>query len=183
MAFLATGKTFLDPDQLLNSLELKPCVFADLACGGHGHFVLAAKRRFGEEGRIMAVDLSRVVLSAIQSRLSEEGCSEVELYRGDLETAGGTPIKDGGVDVALLANSLAHFSSPLSALQEAKRLLKINGNLVVVGHKQTSPFFALAGMKEMSEDTVRLLVEEVGLIPERRFDASANHYCLVFRRV
>lgn len=179
---LSTGRTLIDPDRILAEIGAHGRVFADLAAGGHGHFVMAASRQLREPGRVIALNAHAGSHAALLSRISEYQHDRVEAMRADLEADRGTPLNDGEVEVALLANALHTMTSPLKALTEIARILAPQGILAYIGPKEASPFFALAKTRGIGEDTARYLFEEHGFACERRFEAGPHHICLVFRR-
>ena len=96
---------------------------ADLGCGtGQMTAALAPFVR-----HVIAVDGSAAMLQAAKKRL--QGLENVELRRGDLEAL---PIDDGRVDAATLALVLHHLAEPERALTEVARVLKPEGQLLVV---------------------------------------------------
>jgi SAM-dependent methyltransferase len=77
--------------------------------------------------RVIGVDRSRAMLVAARRRT--EGCANVELRRGDLESL---PIATGELDAAVLALVLHYVSDPVAVLAEASRALRPGGRLLVV---------------------------------------------------
>jgi ArsR family transcriptional regulator len=109
-------------------------IVADLGCGT-GSLLLALRRHVA---RVIGVDASDEMLAAAASRLREDddslaaaagARSEVELRRGSLEAL---PIEDGAVDAATMVLVLHHLPAPGAALDEAFRVLKPGGRLLVV---------------------------------------------------
>ena len=98
-------------------------VVGDLACGTGR--VAQALAPFVD--RVIAVDGSKAMLAAAQSRLA--GVASVELREGSLEAL---PIGDGELDAATLFLALHHLPDPARAFLEAARVLKPGGRLLVV---------------------------------------------------
>lgn len=97
-------------------------VVADLGCGtGQATAQLAACVE-----RVIGVDNSPAMLKAARKRT--EGAENVDLRRGDLEAL---PIEDGECDAALLLLALTYVPDPMVVLQEACRILKPGGRLVL----------------------------------------------------
>jgi len=98
-------------------------VVADLGCGtGQVAAALAAVVRL-----VIAVDNSLAMLRAARKRVS--GLVNVDLRRGDLEAL---PIQDGFCDASMLLLALTYAANPPAVLQEARRILRPGGKLVVV---------------------------------------------------
>jgi ArsR family transcriptional regulator len=106
-------------------LSLLPgdAVVADLGCGtGQLSAELAAY-----VGKVIAVDNSLAMLKAAEKRLEDVG--NVELRRGELEAL---PIEDATCDAAMIVLVLSYLAEPEKAIQEAARVLKPGGKLVIV---------------------------------------------------
>jgi ArsR family transcriptional regulator len=97
----------------------------DLGCGTGQ--VSAAISPF--VGRVIAVDASAEMLHAAKTRLRPPMFRNVELRRGELEAL---PIDDNSLDLATMMVVLHHVAEPLRAIQEAGRVLKPGGRLIVV---------------------------------------------------
>jgi ArsR family transcriptional regulator len=96
---------------------------ADLGCGTGA--VTQTIAPFVE--RVIAVDESSAMLTAARKRLS--GLENVDIRNGRLESL---PISDGEVDVALLFLVLHYVAEPERVIDEAVRVLKPHGRLLVL---------------------------------------------------
>jgi ubiquinone/menaquinone biosynthesis C-methylase UbiE len=94
----------------------------DLGCGTGE--ISAALAPF--VAQVIAVDRSGEMLQAARRRVRD--LANVEIRRGELETL---PIDDAVLDAVLLILVLHHVSDPAAALQEAARVVKPGGRLVV----------------------------------------------------
>ncbi|MEY4510139.1 MAG: hypothetical protein RLZZ450_2261 [Pseudomonadota bacterium] len=77
--------------------------------------------------RYVCLDLSPKLLTAARSRLCDE--APVSLVRGDMHAL---PFADARFELVLLFNVLAYADDPARALDEAQRVVKPGGELVVV---------------------------------------------------
>lgn len=77
--------------------------------------------------RVIAVDRSPEMLKAARGRLRD--VANVELRRGELEAL---PIDGGALDAAVMALALSSVEDPPAALEEAVRVLRRPGRLLVV---------------------------------------------------
>jgi SAM-dependent methyltransferase/DNA-binding transcriptional ArsR family regulator len=98
-------------------------VIGDLGCGTG--VVAAELAAFAS--RVIAVDESQEMLSAARERL--EGCGNVELRRGSLESL---PLEAGTLDAAVMSRVLHYVADPVRVLHEARRVLRPDGRLVVI---------------------------------------------------
>ncbi|PYN95235.1 MAG: ArsR family transcriptional regulator [Candidatus Rokuibacteriota bacterium] len=98
-------------------------VVGDLGCGtGHLGEVIAPYVE-----RVIAVDASADMLAAARERLG--GAANVDVREGDLEAL---PIESAALDVAVLSLVLQYAPSPVRVLEEAARVLRDGGRLLVV---------------------------------------------------
>lgn len=98
-------------------------VSVDLGCGT-GEVI---ERMLGVSSEVIGVDGSARMLDLARRRFSADA-SRVSLRIGDLEHL---PLRDGEVDFISINMVLHHLGSPSSALEEARRVLRPGGRLVV----------------------------------------------------
>ena len=110
-------------DVALLGLLNETWVVADLGCGTGA--VTHTVAPFVE--RVIAVDESSAMLSAARKRLA--GLENVDIRNGRLESL---PLPDGEVDVALLFLVLHYVADPEGVIDEAVRVLKPHGRLLVL---------------------------------------------------
>lgn len=98
----------------------------DIGCGeGELTLLLAQFAR-----RVTAVDLSAHMLRVVQERSAEAGVAgRVLTEKGDLENL---PIKANREDVVFVSQVLHHAARPERALKEAARILKPDGQLILL---------------------------------------------------
>lgn len=77
--------------------------------------------------RVIAVDESLVMLRHAEQRL--KGVENVDLRRGELAAL---PIDDGELDAVIMCMVLHHLPEPSQALQEAARILKPAGKMLII---------------------------------------------------
>jgi ubiquinone/menaquinone biosynthesis C-methylase UbiE/DNA-binding HxlR family transcriptional regulator len=104
---------------------LPPLVIADLGAGEGTISLLLAQRA----ERVIAVDSSEKMVEYGAGVARSNGVKNLEYRLGDLEEL---PIADSEVDLALLHQSLHHALHPRKALEEAWRILKPGGRIVIL---------------------------------------------------
>ncbi len=98
---------------------------ADLGAGeGAVAFLLARRAR-----RVIAVDSSPQMVEYGRRLAAEHGVKNVVYRLGDLENL---PLKESSVDVAFFSQSLHHAQHPQRAVEEAWRILRPGGRVVVL---------------------------------------------------
>jgi ubiquinone/menaquinone biosynthesis C-methylase UbiE/DNA-binding HxlR family transcriptional regulator len=104
---------------------LPPLVIADL---GAGEGTLALMLAQSAE-RVIAVDSSQKMVEYGLELVMRNGIANVEYRRGDIEAL---PIDEKSVDMALMHQTLHHALHPSAALDEAFRVLRPGGRLVLL---------------------------------------------------
>jgi ArsR family transcriptional regulator len=104
---------------------LPPLVIADLGAGEGTISLLLAQRA----ERVIAIDSSEKMVEYGAGVARNNGVKNLEYRLGDLEEL---PLADSEVDLALLHQSLHHALHPRKALEEAWRILKPGGRIVIL---------------------------------------------------
>lgn len=98
---------------------------ADLGCG-EGYLTIETARW---AKHVTAVDRSAGVLARAKALATRKKFSNITWKKGELEQL---PIDDATIDVALLSQALHHAGEPAAALNEAARILKPGGRLLIL---------------------------------------------------
>lgn len=128
---LLTDERFeaLKPEALLRSLGLKRGqTMADIGCGP-GFFTIPAATIVGPHGLVFAADVQGEMLSAVRSRVAEQGLENVRLVKtSDTEI----PVRAGACDLVLLAFMIHEVPMRSRFLHRAARLAKPTGRIAVL---------------------------------------------------
>lgn len=106
-------------------LLMPPLDVADLGCG-EGYLTIEAARW---AKRVTAVDRSADVLKRAKELAKRRGVSNITWKRGELQRV---PIDDATVDLVLLSQALHHADEPQAALNEAHRILRPGGRVLLL---------------------------------------------------
>ena len=118
------GRSWQAFGQLLLNL-IPPLDIADLGSGeGLVGELLARKAR-----SVVCVDNSKRIVEFGQKKAQKNGLKNLRFMLGDIESP---PLKAKSVDVALFSQALHHAEQPETALQEAHRILRPGGTLVIL---------------------------------------------------
>ena len=104
---------------------LPPMVIADLGAGEGAFALLLAQRA----AKVIAVDSSPGMIEVGREQAARHGVSNVEYRLGDMEEL---PIDDAVVDLVFFSQSLHHALHPQRAVQEAWRILRPGGRIVIL---------------------------------------------------
>jgi ArsR family transcriptional regulator len=104
---------------------MPPMIIADLGAG-EGVFALLLAQR---AKKVIAVDTSAKMIEVSREQALRHGVKNVEYRLGDMEEV---PIDDAHVDLVFFSQSLHHALHPERALQEAGRILRPGGRIVIL---------------------------------------------------
>lgn len=172
-----TENSFLNPYVVVKEFGLKTGMSVADFGSGAGHFALALAYEVGDKGLVSAIDIREEVLEVLRGHVELKNLKQIKTIHGDLERDGGSTLHDKSQDLVLLSNILhqAHDSSAL--LDEARRILKQSGKLVLVDWSDDAP---MGPLKKISQDKVKNLADEAGFTIKGHFDAGSYHWGLIF---
>jgi len=169
---------FLNPNNILNQLDLKDDMSAAEFGSGSGGFTIPLARKLGE-GMVYAIDILQEPLSALKSRLRLEGIKNVRIIKSDLERLNGSTLQAECLDLVVIPNVLFEIENKNSIINEAKRVLKKGGVLVIMDWREGA---AEGPEKRIPEREVKKIAEENGLAYVKNIDSGSYHYGLVFQK-
>ena len=128
-AIFSQQPTIANPDYtqwILDHIELKPeDEVLDVAAGtGHLSRAIAPYVR-----QVTALDLTNSMIEQGHLETQQSGITNVHFEQG---TAENLPYPDASFDVAVTRFSLHHFETPIAALREMNRVLKLGGRIAVI---------------------------------------------------
>ena len=164
---------FLNPSKVLEELQInKQMVAADFGSGSGGWAIPLAK--ILQEGKVFAVDIQDEPLSALQSKAKLEKLFNIEVFRGNVEER--TKILSGSCDLVLMTNILFESKNKRKILEEAMRVLKTGGKILVVDRIEG----AVMGPEEnVQSEEIKKIAQDLGLKIEKEFRAGAYHWALI----
>ena len=104
---------------------MPPMVIADLGAGEGAFTLLLAQRAT----KVIAVDTSAKMIEVGREQALRNGVKNIEYRLGDMEEL---PIEDAAVDLVFFSQSLHHALHPQRAVQEAWRILRPAGRIVIL---------------------------------------------------
>lgn len=172
---------FITPDKAIRQMGIEPgMVVVDFGAGS-GFYTLEAAKRASHAGKVYAVDVQRELLKAIRTKAEAEGHSNVEIVWADLEKPNGSKLADGVADRVIISNILFQVNDKQAVAQEALRVLKSEGKLVLIEWSEASKLGPSAEHR-LNQAQAKELFEGIGFNFEKEFDAGHSHYGLIFRR-
>ena len=173
---------FLNPEALLSHLGVtKGMKVADMGCGT-GYLSLPLAKHLGDDGRVFAMDIMKDALASISDRAMEQGTHNVQTVWCDLEMVGSSKIVENSVDLAIMANVYFQLEKPDQAILEAKRILKQDGQLVIVDWKPGAGPIGPPDDVRTEASQVSGVAVAAGFKPVREFEVDPYHYGLIFEQ-
>ena len=168
---------FLNPEEILDQLGLKAdMVAAEFGCGSGGFTIPLAKRL--DEGLVYGLDIQDAPLSALKSRSLLENIVNIRIIRCNLEKPRGSTLTDSSLDLVLIPNVLFQAENKNAIISEAKRVLKKEGELVIIDWLAKATQGPAEGRISPSE--VEKVAKELGLKLKKEFEAGKYHFGLIF---
>lgn len=174
-------KEFLNPEKILKEINAKEeMIIADFGCGS-GFFTLPAAQWVGENGIVYAVDIQKSSLERIENQAKDLGANNIKFVWADLEIFGSTKILQESVDRIIIVNLFFQTKKQKQILEEAKRILKKDGKILILDWKTSGISFGPKISLRISEEETQKIANEVGFALERIFEAGEYHYGLIFK--
>ena len=170
-------KTFLDIKKILSTLRLRDDMkIADFGCGSGG-WVLAILSMINDS-TIYAIDILDEPLSALEGKLKmHHFSSNIITLKKNVEE--GTGLKDDYFDLVLLTNLLFQIDDKKKVFEEARRVLKKGGKILVVDYKEDSK---IGPEVKVSSKEIKELADSLDLKLFKEFEAGDNHFGLILRK-
>ena len=168
---------FLNPNEVLKKLRLrKNMIAADFGCGSGGWTIPLAK--ILAEGKVYAIDILEEPLSALRAKVKIERLFNVETRKANAEK--GVLLLSNSCNLVLMTNLLFECENKKAVLEEAKRILKPAGKILVVDWLKDNPLTPEIEWLDFEE--IKKIAEELNLKLEKEFEAGAYHQGLLLTK-
>jgi len=170
---------FVDPIEVLDKLNLKEdMIVADFGCGAGGWVIPLAKRV--EEGTVYAIDVQEDMLSVLESKLKAESIQNVRKILSNVEEDINLKLPPLSCDLVLMTNLLFQVENKKKVFEQADRVLKKGGNILIVDWKPNNLLEPAKG--KVSVDDIKKIAKEFPLELKKEFSTGDYHYALVFEK-
>jgi len=167
---------FLNPDEIIKHLDLKPEMFAvDLGCGS-GRFSVPLAEKV-KEGMVWALDIQKEPLAFLKGRTIKEKIHNINIIRCDLEQLKGTKLNGSFFDFALAVDILFQVKDIDAIISEAARILKSKGSFFV-----SDRFPEGSVIIGMPPSKVIKAAKDSGLRIKQEVDLGDHRYGLIFEK-
>ena len=126
--FFRIRDRFMDPGKQLEKVGIKEGqTLLDFGCGSES-YVIPAARMVGENGRVNALDIHPLAISAVEKKANKEGLTNIATILSDRDTG----LPDESIDVVLLYDVIRSIKDKRALLKELHRVMKANGLLSIL---------------------------------------------------
>jgi ubiquinone/menaquinone biosynthesis C-methylase UbiE len=171
---------FTNPGQNILHLGLKEGMrVADLGAGS-GFYSKAVSERVGYTGKVYAVEVQKDLVKKLESEIRNWGISNIECIWGDIEKRHGTKIADQSMDAVIISNVLFQAEDKLGVIDEAKRILKKGGNVLLIDWTESFGGMGPTPQSVITEIKAKELFEKRGFKFVEKISTNAHHYGIIF---
>ncbi|WP_432666313.1 class I SAM-dependent methyltransferase [Wukongibacter baidiensis] len=150
-------RKMLPPHEIVKGLNVESGkIVADIGCGT-GYFTIPFAKDLGEEGKVYAVDINPLMLEETNRRVEEENLRNVETIQSSENDFG---LKESSVDVVFTSTVFHEVDLPEKFLDECKRVLKENGDLIILDWNSVEEEFGPPIHKRIDIEIVKKYVTE-----------------------
>ncbi len=173
----------INPDEVLRRVGVKAGMqVGDLGCG-NGYFTLAAARLVGDSGRVFAVDVLKSCLDTVRREAERNNLLNIVTVWSNLEIVGATNIPEASLDLVIIKNSLYQSTNRQNFIQEAERLLKNNGKMLIIEWiKHPTPIGPPVSDRISEDDLKQILSTFPNLEIIDNFDPGKYHYAYLIQK-
>ncbi|MEK7630670.1 MAG: methyltransferase domain-containing protein [Patescibacteria group bacterium] len=177
-------QNFSGPKELIDHLDIYgPQTVVDFGAGAGLLALPLAKKLSPENGKLYAIDIQEGPLEVLRNAARKAHLYHVETLRGNLEKAGGSKLKDSIADWVFVANVLFQAPDKKTILEEAFRILKDHGTLVVVEwHPETVHMVGPKRETRIPKSTLFDIVRASGFASLREFTLGEHHHGLIAKK-
>ena len=169
---------FINPRRILSEqLRLESrMVAADFGCGS-GEWVIPLAEAL-ENGKVYAIDLLEEPLSALRGKARVKNLQNIEIVKSDVEKTISRLLAKS-LDLVLVTNLLFQIEKRKEVFDEAKRVLKSGGKLLVVDWNESAQ---IGPAQKIPAKDLKELAQNSGFSLESEFEAGNFHIGLVFTK-
>jgi len=173
---------FLNPDEIISNLEILPGMkVAHFGCGT-GFFTFSVARKIGENGLVYAIDIQSSKIETIQSQAKILGLNNIDAYRANLEEKKGAKIKNENVDWVLIVNMLYQNKKKQEVLEEAQRVLKVGGKILLIDWEDKDQSFGPEMKLRISQDELAIMIGNNDLSIWQKINVSNFHFGWILKK-
>jgi ubiquinone/menaquinone biosynthesis C-methylase UbiE len=167
----ATRRSWYNPEAALQNLR-SGMAFVDVGCGD-GFFSFLAAKKVGANGKVYAVDTDASAIERLNQKAKAEGFKNIYAKAGRAED---TVFCKQCADFVFYSMDLHDFADPAKVLQNAKQMIKPDGQLIDLDWKKIEMPFGPPVSIRFSEEQAAELMRSAGFTVAKVEDAGPYHY-------
>lgn len=174
---------FLNPKKILAHAHIAPGMsIADFESGA-GFFALEAARLLKNDGKVFCIGSNPDLLRRISNEAKHRNLEGIEILTGHIERKHGVPLKDGSLDLVIMANIFFGVDQKDKTVQEAFRLLHKGGRVFFVEWIDSFGGLGPEKSKVVAKEDAIAAFKVCGFEIIKEVDADSFHFAYVFRKM
>ncbi|MEK7150746.1 MAG: class I SAM-dependent methyltransferase [Patescibacteria group bacterium] len=174
-------QSFRNPEEAIDSMDFYGAMLVADFGSGIGYFALPIAKKIAKEGVVYAFDIQEAPLEILRKKASSSHLYNIQTMRADLERAGGSSLMQESIDRVVIANILFQATQKQQILQEAVRILKKSGKIIIVEWDTAIvQFFGPRGEARLSKEQIKNLLTPMGCALEKEFSIGDHHSGYVY---
>lgn len=172
---------FVDPEKNLKALGLtENSIVVDLGAGTGFYSLIAS--HIVSSGKVYSVEIQKDFVDVIRDKIKASRIKNIEVFWGDIEKIGGTKLADHIADAVILSNVLFQVEDRDKTIEEAKRVLKDGGQVLLIDWLDNSSLINQKKINIIDKSKMREIFEKHGFVFVRDIDAGAHHYGMILKK-
>jgi len=172
--------TFLEPDKIVEQIKIKDDFHVADFGAGTGGFTLSLADKM-RQGLIYACDIQEEPLSALVGQAKTLGHHNIKTIKCDLEEPNGSTLPHESMDLVVIANTLFQSDQKARILREAMRVIKQDGQIIVIDWKPDSAFGPEG--ERISFEEITKIFERTGYTLKKELDTGTYHWGGIYAKV
>ena len=162
-------ETWQPPEQIMDSIGVKPGMIIGEAGAGRGYFTFPLAKRVGEKGKVYANDISKSSLDEIQTISTRDNLKNIITVFGETEDPL-FPKKNH--DMIIMVYVLHMLEKPKEFMENLKKYMSSETQLVIIERNSNTDrahypsFMSIKQVLEMFEKTDYKLVQIMTFLPK-----------------
>lgn len=172
---------FLKPEQNISILGLQEGMTVADFGSGTGFYSIEASKKVGNSGHVYSIEIQKDLIKKLENEIKELNLSNIECIWGDIEKYNGSKLASLSMDAVIISNVLFQAEDKLGLIDEAKRILKKDGKILLVDLSQSLGGPDKSNHYIITEDEALDLFTKRGLKVVEQISTSPHHYGIIFK--
>jgi ubiquinone/menaquinone biosynthesis C-methylase UbiE len=172
---------FSNPEQNVLKLGLREGMRVADFGAGTGAYSRASSIYVGHTGKVYAVEVQKSLVRKLESEIKEWKVSNIDCIWGNIEKVHGTKIADHSMDAVIIANVLFQAEDKLGLLDEARRILKKDGRVLLIDWLSSFSGMGPAPEHVITPQVALDLFNKRGFKFVEKITTSPHHYGIIFK--